>query len=150
MLHTPDQLCRAARDIRAAPGCLTCGALQGRPTIWACSRHAPHLLATIAPIHDRADNIGDNIACALHRYIVADPDITLTNIVGIMQARSLDCGPCQSDGQQVGYFVPQDQLPSIEERPDLYAEPTREELDAIAAAGGGIPHEEVVKRLGLE
>lgn len=48
------------------------------------------------------------------------------------------------NGEWVGRFVPSAQLD------DLYAEPTRAELDAIEAAGGGIPHEEVVKRLGLE
>lgn len=71
-------------------------------------------------------------------------------MAALLQAATTKSELIGPDGQQVGYFVPQDQLPSIEERPDLYAEPTREELDAIAAAGGGIPHEEVVKRLGLE
>jgi hypothetical protein len=56
------------------------------------------------------------------------------------------------DGRRIGYFIPPDQAALLEEHPalDLFAEPTLEQLKASDAAGGGIPHEEVVKRLGLE
>jgi hypothetical protein len=59
------------------------------------------------------------------------------------------CGP---DGRRLGFFIPPSQaeiMESLRER-GFYYEPTLEELKAIEAEGGGIPHEEVMKRLGLE
>lgn len=50
------------------------------------------------------------------------------------------------DGRRLGFFIPPEGRSGI----DLYAEPTLEQLKASDSAGGGIPHEEVIKRLGLE
>ncbi len=62
------------------------------------------------------------------------------------------------DGHPIGAFVRRDALSAVRqvlsERRRLLDEEidaiSTAELDAIVAAGGGIPHDEVVKRLGLE
>jgi hypothetical protein len=60
------------------------------------------------------------------------------------------CGP---DGRPLGLFIPPELAAEVEDllnRRRFYREPTLEQLKAIDAKGGGIPHQEVVKRLGLE
>jgi hypothetical protein len=68
--------------------------------------------------------------------------ITVTaELAALLRAATAKSELYDPDGQPVGFFVPPI---------DLYAEPTPEQLKASAAAGGGIPHAEVMKRLGLE
>ncbi|MBY0514072.1 MAG: hypothetical protein K2P78_09205 [Gemmataceae bacterium] len=65
------------------------------------------------------------------------------------------CGP---DGSPIAGVIPLEfmadvkrwleRIESLYERDDDNV--TLEELQAVEAAGGGIPHEEVIKRLGLE
>lgn len=56
------------------------------------------------------------------------------------------------DGRRLGLFIPPQLAEEVESllKRRFYQEPTLEQLKAIDAAGGAIPHEEVVKRLGLE
>lgn len=59
------------------------------------------------------------------------------------------CGP---DGRQLGLFIPPElaaELNALLKR-RFYEEPTLEQLKASEASGPGIPHDEVIKRLGLE
>ena len=76
--------------------------------------------------------------------------ITLSaDTAALLEAARAGAELCGPDGRRLGYFTPE-HAAAVEERADLYAEPTREQLDAIEAAGGGIPHAEAMKRLGLE
>lgn len=67
-------------------------------------------------------------------------------LFALLRATMTECELVGPDGQSAGVFNPNaKRFPD-----DLYAEPTREQLDASAASGEGIPHDEVMKRLGLE
>jgi hypothetical protein len=59
---------------------------------------------------------------------------------------------CAPDGRRLGLFIPPALATEVEAllKRRLYDDVTPEELKALEAAGGGIPHEEVLKRLGLE
>jgi hypothetical protein len=60
------------------------------------------------------------------------------------------CGP---DGRPLGMFIPPELAAEVEallKRRRFYREPTLDELKAADEAGGEIPHEEVMKLLGLE
>ena len=73
--------------------------------------------------------------------------ITLTaEMASLLEAATAKSELYGPDGRRLGYFVPPEEHPRI----DLYAEPTLEQLKASDATGGGIPHEEVMKRLGFE
>ena len=59
---------------------------------------------------------------------------------------------CAPDGRRLGLFVPPPLAAEVEAhlKRRFSSEPTMEQLKAVDAAGGAIPHEEVMKRLGLE
>lgn len=69
-------------------------------------------------------------------------------VVALLRGATAESELIGPDGRQVGVFIPHE-LPPDSLAPELYEDVTREELEAIEAAGGGIPHDEVVKRLGL-
>jgi hypothetical protein len=81
--------------------------------------------------------------------------ITLNaELAALLEAATTESELVAPDGRRLGLFIPPALAPELEalleERRRLYDEPTLEQLRAIEAAGGAIPHEEVVKRLGLE
>ena len=67
-------------------------------------------------------------------------------VAALLRSAMAESELCDPDGQPLGFFVPTGGRSEI----DVYAEPTLEQLKASDAAGGGIPHDEVVRRLGLE
>ncbi len=67
----------------------------------------------------------------------------VASLLEAIRTKSELCGP---DGRRLGFFIPPEGHSGV----DLYAEPTLEQLKASDAAGGGIPHDEVMKRLGFE
>src|SRR6185503_7385421 len=86
VLDPADKLGRADAEVWAAVGHLALGALKRCVAGRAAFGHAPGLLAAVAPVHDRADDIGDDIAGAFDRDIIADPDVALADVVGVVQA----------------------------------------------------------------
>src|SRR5579859_6869134 len=90
MLDASDQLGRADAEVWTAIGDFTFDALKGRSTGRTGCRHLPRDLAAVAPCHNRANNIGNNIPGALDRDNVADANVTLGNIVSVMQTGVAD------------------------------------------------------------